>query len=114
MGYLLIDATIAQEKGLKHFEKMPDGRAIMDIGMIRVLGSMADVEIVANIKELKAKIKEQKDSGLYGVNVEVEEPATEPTEMTDTTETAEEDVSEEVVEGNTEEEQFIEEEVTHE
>lgn len=111
MGYLLIDARIAQEKGLKYFEKMPDGRAIMDLGMIRVLGSMSNVEIVANVKELKAKIQQQKDSGLYGANVEVEEPATESTEVV--TETIEEEVVEEVVE-TTEETIIEEEEVTNE
>lgn len=111
MAYILINSTVAQEKGLKYFERMPDGRAIMDIGMLRVLGSVADVEIVATAKELKAKIKEQEESGLYNevvngegevVDTTTQEDVTSGTSSQEVTTEATEPTTGEVVEETTE------------
>lgn len=65
MGYLLIKPEVLESKGIKYFERMPDGRAIADFSMLRVIGSVGDVQIVSSAEELKKMIQEQKNSGLY-------------------------------------------------
>lgn len=112
MGYILIKSDVAKEKGFKYYEKMPDGRAIMDFGMLRVLGSVSDVEIVATLKELKAKIKEQEESGIYNEEIieegavadaaTPEEETSDTTTQEDTTEAAEPTEEDVVVEESTE------------
>ena len=65
MGYLLVKPEVLESKGIKYFERMPDGRAIADFSMLRVIGSVGDVQIVSSAEELKKMIEEQKDSGQY-------------------------------------------------
>lgn len=65
MGYLLIKPEILTEKGIEHFETLPDGRAIVDFSMMKVLGSMTDVEIVSTAEEVLALREKQEKSGLY-------------------------------------------------
>ena len=65
MGYLLVKEEVLKEKGIKDYELMPDGRAITDFSMLRVLGSVADVEIISTAEEVMSKIKEQNECGLY-------------------------------------------------
>lgn len=65
MGYLLVKPEVLESKGIKYFERMPDGRAIADFSMLRVIGSVGDVQIVSSAEELKKMIEEQKSSGQY-------------------------------------------------
>lgn len=65
MGYLLVDPLVLEEKKIKYYETIPDGRGIVDFSMIRVLGSVSSVQIVSSKAELDRIIQEQKDSGLY-------------------------------------------------
>lgn len=65
MGYLLVKPEVLESKGIKYFERIPDGRAIADFSMLRVIGSVGDVQIVSSAEELKKMIEEQKNSGLY-------------------------------------------------
>lgn len=65
MGYLLVKPEVLELKGINYFERMPDGRAIADFSMLRVIGSVGDVQIVSSAEELKKMIEEQKNSGLY-------------------------------------------------
>nr|DAI56939.1 MAG TPA: hypothetical protein [Caudoviricetes sp.]DAK99764.1 MAG TPA: hypothetical protein [Caudoviricetes sp.] len=65
MGYLLVKPEVLESKGIKYFERMPDGRAIADFSMLRVIGSTEDVQIVSSAEELKKMIEDQKASGQY-------------------------------------------------
>lgn len=65
MGYLLVKPEVLESKGIKYFERMPDGRAIADFSMLRVIGSVGDVQIVSSAEELKKMIEDQKASGQY-------------------------------------------------
>lgn len=65
MGYLLVKPEVLKAKGIENYETIPDGRAVVDFSMLRVLGSIPDVEIVSTASEVLAKIEEQKKSGLY-------------------------------------------------
>lgn len=56
---------VLESKGIRYFERMPDGRAIADFSMLRVIGSVGDVQIVSSAEELKKMIEEQKSSGQY-------------------------------------------------
>lgn len=71
MGYLLVKPEVLESKGIKYFERMPDGRAIADFSMLRVIGSVGDVQIVSSAEELKKMIEDQKASGQYE-NVDTE------------------------------------------
>lgn len=78
MGYLLVDPLILEEKGIKYFERIPDGRGIVDFGMLRVLGSVSNVQIVGSKEELDEIIKEQKNSGVYDTPTILPELGSEP------------------------------------
>ena len=65
MGYLLVDRKVLEDKGIKYFETMPDGRAIADFNMLKVLGSIDNLEVVATTNELHQKIDAQVKSGIY-------------------------------------------------
>lgn len=65
MGYLLVSPDVLDAKGIKYYERIPDGRGIADFTMIRVIGSVKNVQIVGSKKELDKIILEQKSSGLY-------------------------------------------------
>lgn len=65
MGYLLVDPLVLREKGINYFETIPDGRGIVDFGMIRVLGSVASVQVVGSKAELDRIINEQKEACLH-------------------------------------------------
>lgn len=65
MGYLLVSPEVLDNKGVKYYERIPDGRGIVDFTMIRVIGSVDSVQIVGSKKELDKIIQEQKESGLY-------------------------------------------------
>lgn len=81
MGYLLVKPEVLESKGIRYFERMPDGRAIADFSMLRVIGSVGDVQIVSSADELKKMIEEQKASGLYVT--ENPESGTEETDVDD-------------------------------
>lgn len=83
MGYLLVKPEVLESKGIKYFERMPDGRAIADFSMLRVIGSVGDVQIVSSAEELKKMIQEQKDSGLYITDVDTESGETDTDGMSD-------------------------------
>lgn len=82
MGYLLVKPEVLESKGIRYFERMPDGRAIADFSMLRVIGSVGDVQIVSSAEELKKMIEEQKSSGQY-VTEENPESGTEETDVDD-------------------------------
>ena len=65
MGYLLVKPEVLESKEIKYFERMPDGRAIADFSMLRVIGSVGDVQIVSSAEGLKKMIEDQKASGQY-------------------------------------------------
>lgn len=65
MGYLLVAPDVLDAKGIKYYERIPDGRGIVDFSMIRVIGSVESVQIVGSKKELDKLILEQKESGMY-------------------------------------------------
>lgn len=67
MGYLLVTPDVLDAKGIKYYERIPDGRGIVDFTMIRVIGSVENVQIVGSKKELDKIILEQKSSGLYDI-----------------------------------------------
>lgn len=81
MGYLLVKPEVLESKGIRYFERMPDGRAIADFSMLRVIGSVGDVQIVSSAEELKKMIEEQKSSGQYVT--ENPESGTEETDVDD-------------------------------
>lgn len=65
MGYLLVAPDVLDAKGIKYYERIPDGRGIVDFSMLRVIGSVEIVQIVGSKRELDKIILEQKESGLY-------------------------------------------------
>ena len=65
MGYLLVKPEVLEDKGIKYFETLPDGRAIADFSMLKVLGSIENVEVVATTDELRKKVEMQIQSGMY-------------------------------------------------
>lgn len=65
MGYLLVEPEVLEKKGIEYYERIPDGRGIVDFGMLRVLGSASNVQIVSSKAELDKIIMEQEKSGKY-------------------------------------------------
>ena len=65
MGYLLVTPDVLDAKDIKYYERIPDGRGIVDCTMIRVIGSVENVQIVGSKKELDKLILEQKESGMF-------------------------------------------------
>lgn len=65
MGYLLVNPEVLESKGIQYFERIPDGRGIVDFSMLRVIGSVESVQIVGTKRELDELVREQKESGLY-------------------------------------------------
>lgn len=65
MGYLLVAPDVLDAKGIKYYERIPDGRGIVDFSMLRVIGSVETVQIVGSKRELDKIIMEQKESGMY-------------------------------------------------
>lgn len=65
MGYLLVKPEVLESKGIRYFERIPDGRGIVDFSMLRVIGSVESVQIVGSKRELDNLVLEQKESGLY-------------------------------------------------
>ena len=65
MGYLLVTPDVLDSKGIKYYERIPDGRGLVDFTMIRVIGSVENVQIVGSKKELDKLILEQKESGMF-------------------------------------------------
>lgn len=65
MGYLLVNQEVLENKGIEYYECIPDGRGIVDFSMIRVLGSVPNVQIVSSKAELEKIIAEQEASGKY-------------------------------------------------
>lgn len=65
MGYLLVNQEVLESKGIQYFERIPDGRGIVDFSMLRVIGSVESVQIVGTKRELDELVREQKESGLY-------------------------------------------------
>ena len=46
MGYLLVAPDVLDTKGIKYYERIPDGRGIVDFTMLRVIGSVESVQIL--------------------------------------------------------------------
>ncbi len=67
MGYLLVAPDVLDTKGIKYYERIPDGRGIVDFTMLRVIGSVESVQIVGSKKELDKLILEQKKSGMFDI-----------------------------------------------
>lgn len=65
MGYLLVKPEVLENKGIQYFERIPDGRGIVDFSMLRVIGSVDSVQIIGSKRELDKLVQEQKESGLY-------------------------------------------------
>lgn len=111
MGYLLVAPDVLDTKGIKYYERIPDGRGIVDFTMLRVIGSVESVQIVGSKKELDKLILEQKESGMYdtptilpelgGELVAEETPIDEDFSVNPDTSTTDENVEDSViVEGN--------------
>lgn len=99
MGYLLVDPEVLESKGIQYFERIPDGRGIVDFSMLRVIGSVDNVQIVGTKRELDKLVREQKESGLYDTPTILPEvdggQVTESGEMTDAQEQSPEPPAEE-------------------
>lgn len=78
MGYLLVAPDVLDTKGIKYYERIPDGRGIVDFTMLRVIGSVESVQIVGSKKELDKFILEQKESGIYDTPTTLPELGGEP------------------------------------
>lgn len=65
MGYLIVKPEVLENKGIQYFERIPDGRGIVDFSMLRVIGSVDSVQIIGSKRELDKLVQEQKESGLY-------------------------------------------------
>lgn len=65
--YALIHVNDIQVKFDTHCERMPDGRLIVPFSQLKMLGSVANMQVVATARELKAMIAEQKESGIYDI-----------------------------------------------
>lgn len=52
MGYLLVKQEVLESKGIQYFERIPDGRGIVDFSMLRVIGSVDSVQIIGSKKNL--------------------------------------------------------------
>ena len=59
MAYILVDPKVLESKGIS-YEKMPDGRAIAETNILKVLGSISNVEFVSTTKELNDMVEAQK------------------------------------------------------
>lgn len=64
MGYILVQPEVLRAKGINYFETIPDGRAIAEMRMLKVLGSMSQVDIISSAKELKKLIADQIAAGI--------------------------------------------------
>lgn len=64
MGYLLVQPEVLRAKGIEYFNTIPDGRAIADFGMLKVLGTMSGIDIIGSAAELKKLIAEQTAAGI--------------------------------------------------
>lgn len=100
MGYLLVSPDVLDAKGVKYYNRIPDGRGIVDFTMLRVIGSVENVQIVGSKKELDKLVLEQKESGMYDTPTILPELGGEL--VADTT-TVDESVEDEVIveDGNT-------------
>lgn len=65
MGYLIVKPEVLENKGIQYFERIPDGRGIVDFSMLRVIGSVDSVQIIGSKRELDKLVQEQKESGPY-------------------------------------------------
>lgn len=65
MGYLIVKPEVLENKGIQYFERIPDGRGIVDFSMLRVIGSVDSIQIIGSKRELDKLVQEQKESGLY-------------------------------------------------
>lgn len=120
MGYLLVAPDVLDTKGIKYYERIPDGRGIVDFTMLRVIGSVESVQIVGSKKELDKLILEQKESGMFdtptilpelgGELVAEETPIDEDFSVNPDTSTTDENVEDAVI---VEDDNTIETEVTN-
>lgn len=58
MMYYLVDPDVLREKGIESFERMPDGRAIIDGGTLKVLGRVR-VEVLPTAFDVNEMKKSQ-------------------------------------------------------
>ena len=70
MGYILVQPEVLRAKGIDYFETIPDGRAIAEMRMLKVLGSMSAVDIISSAAELKKLIADQIAAGITPPEVE--------------------------------------------
>ena len=61
MAYILVQPEVLREKGLDFFETMPGGRAIAETNILKVIGSVKEVEFVSTTEELNEIIKREKE-----------------------------------------------------
>lgn len=52
MSYILVKPEVLEKIGMKHFNRMPDGRAIADVSTIRMLSDVENVQLVSSDEEL--------------------------------------------------------------
>lgn len=64
MGYILVQPEVLLAKGINYFETIPDGRAIAEMRMLKVLGSITSVDIISSSVELKKLIADQIAAGI--------------------------------------------------
>ena len=72
MGYLLVQPEVLKAKGIQYFNTIPDGRAIADFGLLKVLGTMSGIDIIGSAAELKKLIAEQTAAGITPPVTEVD------------------------------------------
>lgn len=97
--YLLIkEENVKNTQILEMFhERMPDGRLILSISELKMLGSVSDCQIVATAKELKGIISStpeqpsgtEDDTGIYGGGQQTDADGQNDSNVTDTTEDTE-------------------------
>lgn len=84
--YILVkeeDVKNVQLRGMFH-ERMPDGRLIMPVSELKMLGSVADCQIVASAKEMKELIRSGAESIPPEDGVQGNDNAPDGSENTDT------------------------------
>lgn len=97
--YLLIkEENVKNTQVLEMFhERMPDGRLILSISELKMLGSVSDCQIVATAKELKEIISStpeqpsgtEDDTGIYDGGQQTDADGQNDSNVTDTTEDTE-------------------------
>lgn len=117
--YILVKETdVRNEEILKMYhETMPDGRLILPISDLRMLGSIAECQIVASAKELKELIKKNAQEVAESTDEVAGDGTAMPEEQTGVDQPEETETSENITEQpeeTAESENKIEEPITEE